>query len=116
MMDEAAAREIERLKSLVADYEAEKADTDRLVREIDVLLNGEAGAAKQASLCDIAAQLRCYVPELVALMLELKKEAIALVGRYRESERQRKQLSEYIETLAKGGIEAATGAGKREET
>ena len=29
----------------------------RLVRSIDVSLNGEHGAAKQASLCDIAAQL-----------------------------------------------------------
>lgn len=32
-------------------------DHDRLVRELDVLLNGEAGAAKQASLCDIVAQV-----------------------------------------------------------
>lgn len=29
-----------------------------LVRELDVLLNGEEGAAKQASLCDIVAQVR----------------------------------------------------------
>lgn len=34
------------------------ADHNRLVRELDVLLNGEAGAAKQASLCDIVAQVR----------------------------------------------------------
>lgn len=34
------------------------ADHNRLVRELDVLLNGEQGAAKQASLCDIVAQLR----------------------------------------------------------
>jgi hypothetical protein len=27
------------------------------VRELDVLLNGEAGAAKQASLCDLVAQV-----------------------------------------------------------
>lgn len=33
-------------------------DHDRLVRELDVLLNGEAGAAEQASLCDIVAQVR----------------------------------------------------------
>ena len=32
-----------------------------LVREIDVLLNGEAGAAPQASLCDLVAQLRSVV-------------------------------------------------------
>lgn len=36
------------------------ADVKRLVREIDVALNGE-GAAKQASLCDIAAQI-CSEP------------------------------------------------------
>lgn len=34
------------------------ADHRRLVRELDVLLNGEDGAAQQASLCDIVGQLR----------------------------------------------------------
>ena len=33
-------------------------DIKRLVRELDVLLNGEGGAAQQASLCDIVAQVR----------------------------------------------------------
>lgn len=37
-------------------YAAE--DIDRLVRELDVLLNGEARAAKQAMLCDIVGQVR----------------------------------------------------------
>lgn len=32
-------------------------DIDRLVRELDVLLNGESGAAKQAKLCDIVGQV-----------------------------------------------------------
>ncbi len=41
-----------------ADYEEVLADHRRLVRELDVLLNGEAGAAKQASLCDIVSQVR----------------------------------------------------------
>lgn len=40
------------------DYRATLADHDRLVRELDVLLNGEHGAAKQASLCDIVGQVR----------------------------------------------------------
>lgn len=40
-----------------ADYEEVLADHRRLVRELDVLLNGEHGAAKQASLCDIVAQV-----------------------------------------------------------
>ncbi|WP_343734595.1 hypothetical protein [Acidovorax sp.] len=33
-------------------------DVNRLVRELDVALNGEAGAASQASLCDVVAQVR----------------------------------------------------------
>lgn len=36
---------------------AAQADHQRLVRELDVLLNGEAGAANQASLCDLVAQV-----------------------------------------------------------
>lgn len=41
-----------------ADVSAVLADHARLVRELDVLLNGEAGAARQASLCDIVAEVR----------------------------------------------------------
>lgn len=33
-------------------------DIDRLVRELDVALNGEAKAARQASLCDLVAQVK----------------------------------------------------------
>lgn len=33
-------------------------DVQRLTRELDVLLNGEEGAAPQASLCDLVAQVR----------------------------------------------------------
>ena len=33
-------------------------DVNRLVRELDVALNGKAGAAAQASLCDVVAQVR----------------------------------------------------------
>lgn len=40
------------------DYERALADHRRLVRELDVLLNGEEGAADQASLCDIVAQVQ----------------------------------------------------------
>lgn len=41
-----------------ADWQAVSAGHDRLVRELDVLINGEAGAAAQASLCDLVAQVR----------------------------------------------------------
>ena len=41
----------------IADYEKVLADHLRLVRELDVALNGD-GAAKQASLCDIISQVK----------------------------------------------------------
>ncbi len=41
----------------IADYEEAATDHKRLVRELDVLLNGSL-AAKQASLCDIVSQVR----------------------------------------------------------
>lgn len=42
----------------IADYEEVLADHRRLVRELDVALNGEDGAAQQASLCDIVGQVK----------------------------------------------------------
>ena len=55
-------------------YAAE--DIDRLVRELDVLINGEAGAAKQAKLCDIVAQVRraraSEPPDAILAIEELK--------------------------------------------
>lgn len=47
-----------RVAELEKDYEVVKKDHDRLVRELDVIINGEEGAAKQASLCDIVSQLK----------------------------------------------------------
>jgi hypothetical protein len=43
---------------LAESRDAIREDHNRLVRELDLLLNGEAGAAEQASLCDIVAQVR----------------------------------------------------------
>jgi hypothetical protein len=43
--------------SIVSTYEEVLADHRRLVRELDVALNGQEGAAKQASLCDIVRQV-----------------------------------------------------------
>jgi len=59
-----------RLKRQVADYEEVLADHRRLVREIDVALNGEDGAAKQASLCDILMQ--------VTNLMKIAKMTVAL--------------------------------------
>lgn len=52
-------RKINGVEYIPAAWAEESArDHDTLVRELDVLLNGEAGAAKQAMLCDIVAQMR----------------------------------------------------------
>lgn len=50
--------EFKRLLPNVSDYDAVLADHRRLVHELDVALSGEAGAAKQASLCDLIAQAK----------------------------------------------------------
>lgn len=41
----------------ISDYEEVLADHKRLVREIDIIING-AGAAQQASLCDLVEGIR----------------------------------------------------------
>lgn len=42
----------------ITDYTEAQADSRRLVHDLDVLWNGLEGAAQQASLCDIVAQIR----------------------------------------------------------
>lgn len=53
-------REASALAIRAAAGAAREARTEhqRLVRELDVALNGEDGAAQQASLCDIVAQVK----------------------------------------------------------
>lgn len=53
-----------------AHYEEALADHRRLVRELDVAINGD-GAAKQASLCDVVAQLKAVVRERGCPILDL---------------------------------------------
>jgi hypothetical protein len=53
---EAAAKPQDDEALTVQDYKEVLADKRRLTRELDVLLNG-AGAAPQASLCDIVSQV-----------------------------------------------------------
>ena len=54
-------------------------DIDHLVRELDVWLNGEAGAAKQAKLCDVVAQITRRSPPpsaATAFVIEAIEECI----------------------------------------
>lgn len=54
------------IKRLRADLRVSESERKRLAREIDVAMHGEAGAAKQAALCD-----------LVPLALALRRKADA---------------------------------------
>ncbi|HGM7116572.1 TPA: hypothetical protein ACKRNJ_001954 [Pseudomonas aeruginosa] len=63
------------------DYEEVLADHRRLVRELDVLLNGEEGAAKQASLCDLVGQVSAIVRERrVPLLSRSQAEGAPVIG------------------------------------
>jgi hypothetical protein len=63
----------------IADYEEVLADHRRLVRELDVALNGD-GAAKQASLCDIVAQVKNIAKPQTSREDELVKSLEMIVG------------------------------------
>lgn len=69
-------------KMTAADFDSVLANHKRLVRELDVLLNGEAGAAEQASLCDIVAQVRMGLKAPGTGPLQL----LALADGYRASD------------------------------
>lgn len=81
-------------------------DGAKLVRELDVLLNGEDGAAIQASLCDIVAQVKKHelsfnrVDELVAeverLRVELKNTENQLIEADEEVQELTRQISELM--------------------
>ena len=53
------------------DYEEVLTDHRRLVRELDVIWNGE-DAARQASLCDLVAQIANELPALRAANRKLQ--------------------------------------------
>lgn len=84
----------------IADYEQTLADHRQLVREIDVILNGEDGAAKQASLCDLMGDIKRHkacLDEYEALEFEkeeLESENEILIQRIAK-----------IENVNEGGIE-----------
>lgn len=62
----------------LADYEEVLADHRRLVRELDVALNGE-GAAKQASLGDLVAQVSATKREISVDWPDLSEETQAVL-------------------------------------
>jgi len=59
-----AVADYEELQAELADYKEVNEDKKRLAREIDIIISGESGAAKQASLCDLVAPIQKIVAEL----------------------------------------------------
>jgi hypothetical protein len=59
------------MADLLGDYERAMADHRKLVRELDVVLNGEGGAARQASLCDLIEPARAMKSALERLIYEI---------------------------------------------
>lgn len=55
--------ELEKVAMERDDYKEVLEDKRRLARELDVIINGEDGAAKQASLCDLLSQVKTLVSE-----------------------------------------------------
>jgi hypothetical protein len=66
-------QENERLKVELSDYQERDKDIKRLCREIDVIMFGEDGAAKQASLCDILKSVQDLKRESDKWYSEFKK-------------------------------------------
>ena len=66
------------LEAARADYEEVLVDHRRLVRELDVLMNGEH-AAKQASLCDIVASFEWWVKNHDKAVRAEEREACAVM-------------------------------------
>ena len=87
VLDEA----IQRIK----DYAEQQADTARLVHDLDVLWNGLEGAAAQARLCDIVAQIRHDMEKRKAGLLT----GIIVRGLCRSVQELRKQAQEVLTTL-----------------
>jgi len=79
----------------IEDYKATLEDHQRLVRKIDVILNGEEDAASQASLCDLVPQIRALVrnqmrepplPPTMSLCVDLEAKLSFLLYNHIEAE------------------------------
>lgn len=81
-----AKKKIKALKveqAQISDCKQALANHDCLVRELDIALNGERGAAKQASLCDIVAQVKFetqVVGRIHRTVFEMPGKAVAVLN------------------------------------
>lgn len=79
-------------------YQEAHKDTQRLVRKLDVIWNGEAGAAKQASLCDMVAQIAQELPEIRQQLDSAEMCSVAHLKMYVEASQQLATVTEEYDT------------------
>lgn len=91
------------------EYEEVLADHRRLVRELDVLLNGD-GAAKQASLCDIVAQVASTRFKLVRADMPISKVLTELQAEESARIRARSRITCISAECAQGAIAALSSS------
>jgi len=60
-------QQLEESQKFIDDLKGIISDHQRLVRELDLVWNGEEGAAPQASLCDLVAQIRNDVAAMMTM-------------------------------------------------
>jgi hypothetical protein len=87
-MDEYASQQT---AAISADYEEVLADHKRLVREIDEIISGENGMAKQASLCDLVGPIKKLAAER-----DEYREALEQVKSYLDSFKHEHQEGEEL--------------------
>ena len=76
-------------------------DTKRLARELDIAINGEEGAAKQASLCDLISPARKMRDENAALKAQLQEaHKDTFAAAFRENDFKERFYAECKETEA----------------
>jgi predicted nuclease with TOPRIM domain len=81
-------------------FEVYKKDVDRLVRETDVLLNGEYGAAEQASLCDLVAQIMSL--KEANLIKPYPKTLLGVVNQFKDVDGEWRDCTSYALSLYAG--------------
>lgn len=84
----------------VSDFEEVNEDKKRLVRELDVIINGE-NAAKQASLCDMVSQVET---EFSRLKAENSKMRNALEEILRTNHDNHERVIEKVKSIATEGL------------
>jgi hypothetical protein len=94
-----------------SDYEATLTDQRRLVRELDIAMHGEKGAAKQASLCDLIEPARQMRAKIEAMPATTLGDALEKARKVCEADAEPERVGRYSDLRnAIGDLRAALAA------